>query len=89
MAEQKPRSAKRRRCYLGARFIFNGGRNSLDAVVRNVSLSGARLEAEDLSSIPPEFDLLIGGSVGESRVRHARRVWQNRGAVGVAFVAAA
>jgi hypothetical protein len=88
MAEHQPRAAERRRCYLGARIIFNGGYNSLDVIVRNVSPSGALLEADDLSLVPAEFELTIASSAGESSVRRARRVWQGPGTMGVAFYAA-
>jgi hypothetical protein len=89
MGEFKPRAAERRRCYLQARFIFNDGYSSLGAVVRNISPFGARIEADNLSIVPAEFDLLISSFSGEDSRRHARRVWRRDGAMGVAFVAGA
>jgi hypothetical protein len=85
MAGFKPRAAERRRCYLSARFVFNGGRSSLEAVVRNISPLGARIEADELSIVPAEFDLLVSGFSGEDSRRRARRIWRHDGAVGVAF----
>jgi hypothetical protein len=87
MTEFRPRAAERRRCYLQARFIFNSGYSSLEAVVRNISPVGARIEADDLSIVPAEFDLLISNFSGEDSRRHARRVWRHDGAMGVAFAA--
>ena len=89
MSEFRPRAAERRRCYLQARFVFNGGYSSLGAVVRNISPSGARIEADDLSIVPAQFDLLIGNFSGDDSLRHARRIWRQDGAVGVAFIPAA
>jgi hypothetical protein len=89
MAEFKPRAAERRRCYLMARFVFDGGYASLDAVARNISPLGARIEADDLSIVPSEFDLLIGSFSGDDSRRRARRVWRHDGAMGVAFIAGA
>lgn len=85
MVELKPRAAERRRCYFAARIIFDGRNKSLDVMVRNVSPLGALIEAEDLSAVPLEFDLIIGSFVGESSVRRARRIWQDNGVMGVAF----
>jgi hypothetical protein len=87
MAEFRPRAAERRRCYLNARFVFNSGYSSLEAVVRNISPRGARIEADDLSIVPAEFDLLISSFAGDDSRRHARRVWLQDGAIGVAFAA--
>ena len=89
MAEFKPRAAERRRCYLNARFVFNGGYSSLEAVVRNISPLGARIEADDLSIVPSEFDLLISSFSGDDSRRRARRIWRHDGAMGVAFIAGA
>lgn len=82
----KLRAAGRRRCYINARFVFNGGYSSLEAVMRNMSVEGARLEAADLSIVPPEFDLLVSSFSGDERRRHAKRVWLGDGAVGIAFI---
>lgn len=87
MAEVKPRAAERRRCYLGARFAFNSGHSSIEAVVRNISPLGARIEADDLSIVPAQFDLLTTNFSGGDSRRRARRVWSRHGAMGVAFIA--
>ncbi len=86
MADFKARAAVRRRCYLTTRFVFNGGYASLDAVARNISPLGARIEAEDMSIVPLEFELLIGSFSGDDRSRRARQIWRHDGAMGVAFV---
>lgn len=89
MTELQSRAAERRRCYLQARFVFNNGCSSLGAVVRNISPLGARIEADNLSVVPAEFDLLISNFSGGDSRRHARRVWRRDGAMGVAFAASA
>jgi len=88
VAEHDRRAAERRKCYLSARLFLNGNTSSLDAVVRNISLLGARLDADDLSIIPSEFELLIhGGTAADTRHR-ARRIWVDSGHMGIAFDAA-
>ncbi len=89
MGQFTPRAAERRRCYLNALFVFNSGYSSLEAVVRNISPLGARIEADDLSVVPAEFDLLVSNFSGDDSRRHARRIWRTDHAVGVAFVGGA
>ena len=85
MAEVQKRAAERHRCWLKALFVFNEGRSTLDAIVRNLSDIGALLECEELQLLPQEFDLLITKADGE-QVRHrAHQVWRLAGAVGVKF----
>ena len=41
MSSIQRRAFERKRCYRSARFIYNGGRCSLDSVLRNISPAGA------------------------------------------------
>jgi hypothetical protein len=86
MAETKLRAAERHRCWLKALFVFNDGRCSLDALVRNISDNGALLECEDMRLLPQEFDLLITRANGDLSRHHAKHVWNHDGAVGVKFL---
>jgi hypothetical protein len=86
MSDPNLRAAERHRCWLKALFVFNDGRCSLDALVRNLSDNGALLECEDMRLLPQEFDLLITLANGDLSRRHARHVWHHDGAVGVRFL---
>jgi len=86
MAEITQRAAERRRCWLKALFVFNEGRSSLDAIVRNLSDQGALLECVDMRLLPEEFDLIIHKANGEDVRRRARQVWRHDGALGVQFI---
>ncbi len=86
MDQVQRRVEERRKCYLSARLFFNGNTSSLDAIVRNISNSGARIHADLLSIVPAEFEVHIHGAKGDSR-RRARRVWMADGSMGVAFAA--
>jgi hypothetical protein len=86
MSETNLRGAERHRCWLKALFVFNDGRCSLDALVRNISDDGALLECEDMRLLPPEFDLVITLANGDLSRHHAKHVWKHDGAVGVKFL---
>jgi hypothetical protein len=86
MSDTIQRAAERRRCWLKALFVFNDGRSSLDAIVRNLSEIGALLECEDLRLLPEEFDLIIHKANGEQARHRARQVWRHDGALGVKFI---
>jgi len=86
VAPLKPRAFERRRCYLRARFVFNNGYSSLDAILRNISPAGAKAAEVDMRDVPETFYLQIAGRDASSR-RRARRVWSSGGAMGIAFVA--
>lgn len=88
MDDYERRAAERRKCYLSARLFLNGNTSSLDAVVRNISLLGARLDADDLSIVPSEFELLIHGGRAADTKHRARRIWVDSGHMGIAFDAA-
>jgi len=79
------RNAIRRDVELKATIEGEAGQPALDAVVRNISDSGARLEGADLSASPDQFALTITQESGETKKRPARVVWRSEGAVGVNF----
>jgi hypothetical protein len=87
MALPLPRAHPRKRCYLKARFVFNDGYSSLDAILRDISPAGARAADVDMRDVPGRFDLIVRGAGGAPVRRQARTVWRADRAMGVAFVA--
>ena len=80
-ADNDNRNAQRRKTLKGARIVFNGGRSTIDATVRNVSSKGAKLQVTSVVGIPDTFDLLLDG---HSR-QPCRVVWRTLKELGVEF----
>ena len=55
-----------------------------DAILRNLSRTGARLELPDVLHIPKEFRMRL---VSEDIERNCKVVWRKPGAMGVVFLA--
>jgi hypothetical protein len=87
MALHLPRAHLRQRCYLRARFVYNNGYSSLDAILRDVSPDGARAAEVDMRDVPGRFDLVVAGSGGPPTRRRARSVWRGDRMMGIAFLA--
>jgi hypothetical protein len=85
MSTFQRRAVERQRCYRSARFVFNNGRCSLDATLRNISPAGALASGADLRDLPESFELVVS-SLDAAAKRPARRVWASSDAMGVAFV---
>jgi hypothetical protein len=47
------------RSFLKGRVLFNGGQNSLDCLIRDMSATGARLELSANVTLPDRFDLYL------------------------------
>jgi hypothetical protein len=75
------RQNQRRKTLKGGRIVFNGGRSTIDAMVRNVSSKGAKLQVTSVVGIPDTFDLLLDG---HSR-QPCRVVWRTLKELGVEF----
>lgn len=79
--QEERRGGYRRKTLLGATASFDRGYRSSDAIIRNMSPTGARLDFGDWPLVPDEFDL---------KWTHGRRpvriVWRNQTQIGVAFV---
>ena len=75
------RLAQRRTTLKGGRIVFNAGRSTIDATVRNLSPKGAKLQVSSVVGIPDTFDLLLGG---HSR-QPCRVVWRTLKELGVEF----
>jgi len=76
------RSDQRHRALRGAKIVFNDRRSVIDCTVRNLSGTGARLQVESVSGIPPVFDLLIDG---QNRYQRCRLTWQTDRCLGISF----
>jgi hypothetical protein len=76
-AEARHRSLKR------GFLTFFGGYCTQEAIVRNMSPSGARLDFGDTDGVPQEFSLIVGeGNVS----RFAKVRWRSRQSLGVQFM---
>ena len=76
------RSTPRLRSFLKGRVLFNGGQNSLDCLIRDVSATGARLELSASVTLPDRFDLYLPHRDETCKV-HSQ--WRRGSQLGVAF----
>ena len=80
-AETDNRGNQRRKTLKGARIVFNAGRSTINATVRNVSSRGAKLQVTSVVGIPDTFDLLLDGHARQP----CRVVWRTLKELGVEF----
>jgi PilZ domain-containing protein len=76
------RQLPRHRVYYGGLVAFNGRHSTVDCVVRNFSLFGAKIEFENVVIVPDEIDFEIERKAISCT---ARLVWRSRDAAGVVF----
>ena len=76
------RSSPRLRSFLKGRVLFNGGQNSLDCLIRDISSTGARLELSASVTLPDRFDLYLPHRDETCKV-HIH--WRRGSQLGVAF----
>jgi hypothetical protein len=76
------RQNKRFRTLKEGRIIDPQGRTTLDCTIRDISLTGARVQLVSAINIPEDFELLI---VREDMIIPARRRWQRGTSVGLEF----
>jgi hypothetical protein len=76
------RTHKRRRCYLGARVVFNERASSMSCMVRNISEFGARLEFGACPALPDNLDLILDSEAGYAP---ARIIWRDLNHIGIEF----
>ncbi len=80
--QEKRRGDLRRKTLKSGKIIFNDGQSVMNCVVKDLSPTGARLEAESLVDCPRSFTLaLASGPIYESEVR-----WMKFMAAGVRFL---
>jgi hypothetical protein len=75
------RSDVRNRTLHGARIVFNAGRSTINCTVRNMSLTGAKLQVTSVIGIPNTFDLIVGSA----QPRPCRVAWRTLKELGVEF----
>jgi hypothetical protein len=76
------RISPRQRSFLKGRIVFNGGQNSLDCLIRDMSSMGARLELSGSVTLPDRFDLYLPH---RDETWRAHLQWRRDGQIGVAF----
>jgi len=76
------RSTPRLRSFLKGRVLFNGGQNSLECLMRDMSPTGARLELSASVTLPDRFDLYLPHRDETCKV-HIQ--WRRGNQLGVAF----
>ena len=76
------RNTPRLRSFLKGRVLFNGGQNSLDCLIRDISPTGARLELSASVTLPDRFDLYLPHRDETCKV-HIQ--WRRGSQLGVAF----
>jgi hypothetical protein len=75
------RHSPRHKTLKGGRIVFNAGRSTIDATVRNLSPMGAKLQVSSVVGIPDTFDLLLDGTTR----RPCRVAWRTLKELGVEF----
>ncbi|MGL4405685.1 MAG: PilZ domain-containing protein [Notoacmeibacter sp.] len=76
------RSAIRQKAFTGAHVHFNRGNSAYEALVRNVSVSGAKLKFGELIELPAEFEIKVGA---DGKHKRAHVAWRRGFEVGVVF----
>ncbi|WP_375408456.1 PilZ domain-containing protein [uncultured Methylobacterium sp.] len=76
------RRETRQRTFLKGRIIFNNGASSMDCLVRDMSMSGARLALSQSAVLPEAFDLYIPQK--ERTYRSSLR-WRRSDGIGITF----
>ena len=76
------RTTPRLRSFLKGRVVFNGGQNSLECLIRDISSTGARLEVSANVTLPDRFDLYLPHRDETCKV-HSQ--WRRGSQLGVAF----
>ncbi|WP_377292893.1 PilZ domain-containing protein [Rhizobium sp. SG2393] len=54
-----PRSSPRRRMLKGVKLVMNGGHSTIDAILRDVSGTGARIRVENTISLPETLEIMF------------------------------
>ena len=84
MQQEERRRVPRRRTLKGAMIVFNDGRSTIAATVRNLSEDGANLRVASILGIPETFTLRLS----DGSTHTCRAIWHKSDEIGVAFVRA-
>lgn len=77
------RHALRRRAFIAAKIVYQGGAVAVDCVIRNISATGAKLDVSESVVLPSHFDIIIP----QKNVSHRAVLrWRRGGETGVAFL---
>jgi hypothetical protein len=72
----------RRNTMIEAYIFFDGGRQGMRCIIRNLSDGGAKLEVDKVVGVPNTFDLVVPGS----RPQACRVAWRTLRELGVQFI---
>jgi hypothetical protein len=75
------RLSPRRNVAIEAFIVFDGGRQRMGCIIRNLSDGGAKLEVAKVTGVPNTFDLFASGY----RPRSCRVAWRSLKELGVEF----
>jgi PilZ domain len=81
MAEER-RKKFRRRCYFGARVVFNDRCSTLNCTVKNLSGTGAQLSFVTMPILPDQIEILMDR---RKTLAAANIVWRAGNTLGIAF----
>jgi hypothetical protein len=72
---------QRKRTFIGAKILLNGGASVIDCLVKDMSDGGARLMLDGAPTVPPAFDLTLS----DGRSFHCTVQWRTITGLGVSF----
>jgi hypothetical protein len=75
------RNSQRKRSFIGAKILLNGGASVIDCLIKDLSDGGARLTLDGAPTVPREFDLLFS----DGRSFRCTVRWRTMTALGVSF----
>lgn len=79
------RQAARQRSFLQGRLYYNGRRNSVDCLIRDISETGARLQFSAAVTVPEALELYVPN---KDQIHRVRAEWRRGEEMGVTFVQA-
>jgi hypothetical protein len=82
--QEERRRVPRRRTLKGAMIVFNDGRSTIAATVRNLSDDGANVRVASIVGIPDTFVLRLS----DGTTYECRAIWHKSNEIGVAFATA-
>lgn len=85
MSRIPPRSIERQPCDLDCSMETEGEEQAWRARVRNLSLTGARIEGPEVDDCPDSFELRIVHESGAVERLSVHVIWRSPGAMGVRF----
>jgi len=85
MSRIPPRSIERQPCDLDCTIELEASGEVLCAKVRNLSITGARIEGSEIDRCPDAFELRIAHESGAIEHLSVHCIWRSPGVVGVRF----